>query len=111
MVGYHLKVVVVIYERRRTVGFGYNPRIQCNGYTLFYIDSLYAQTYTQLELLFVDDCSTDKSLEIINNCINDYSGKTIIQAKILRHEVNRGVAAAKYGTGIGFGGVCVLCRC
>lgn len=55
----------------------------------FCIDSLYAQTYTQLELLFVDDCSTDKSLEIINNCINDYSGKTIIQAKILRHEVNR----------------------
>ena len=61
----------------------------------FCIDSLYAQTYTQLELLFVDDCSTDKSLEIINNCINDYSGKTIIQAKILRHEVNRGVAAAR----------------
>ena len=59
------------------------------------IASLYAQTYRNLELLFVDDCSTDNSLSVINECIVKAINAIGIKAKILQHEVNRGVAVAR----------------
>lgn len=57
--------------------------------------SLYAQTYKPLELLIVDDCSTDRSLAVINDCIVNTVNDMNITVKILRHELNRGVAAAR----------------
>ena len=67
------------------------------------LESLFSQTYRKLELLFVDDCSTDGSLNILNAYSEQYSDTGPI-VKILRHEQNRGVAAARntalaYATG------------
>jgi len=59
------------------------------------INSLYAQTYRNLELLFVDDCSTDQSLAVINEGVTYADNAVGIKSKILHHEVNRGVAAAR----------------
>lgn len=56
--------------------------------------SLSAQTYKNLELLFVDDCSTDDSLSMLTAYAGQYSGQDFV-VKVLRHEQNRGVAAAR----------------
>jgi glycosyltransferase involved in cell wall biosynthesis len=55
--------------------------------------SLHAQTYRNIELLFIDDCSTDTSLAVIRGYFVDTSMSMSI--KILQHTVNRGVAAAR----------------
>ncbi|MDR1527494.1 MAG: glycosyltransferase [Dysgonamonadaceae bacterium] len=59
------------------------------------IASLYAQTYRNLELLFIDDCSTDRSLIVINEYVANTLNGSDITVKILRHETNKGVAAAR----------------
>lgn len=58
------------------------------------LDSLSRQTCHHLELLFVDDFSTDGSLDILVSYAKQYStGDFVI--KVLCHEWNRGVAAAR----------------
>jgi len=57
------------------------------------IDSLIKQTYQNIEILLVDDCSTDYALEIAKK----YS-KTDSRINILQYEKNRGLAGARnYG--------------
>lgn len=67
------------------------------------LKSLMMQTYKNLEILFVDDYSTDNSLEILN-CYAKQKCDTDIVIRLLQHRQNRGVAAArntalKYATG------------
>lgn len=52
------------------------------------------QTYKNLELLFVDDCSTDDSLRILTFYAEQNSDKSIV-VKVVQHDQNRGVAAAR----------------
>jgi len=52
------------------------------------IDSVLNQTFTDFELLFLDDASTDRSLEIIQS----YSDPRI---RLIRNENNRGVAYSR----------------
>lgn len=59
------------------------------------LNSLFAQTYNSLELLFVNDCCTDNSFEVIRKFIDSNSHKTGISAKIINLEKNRGVASAR----------------
>lgn len=56
------------------------------------IDSVFAQTLQNFELLLIDDGSSDRSMEIAER----YSDPRI---RIIRHEQNRGVAAAR-NTGV-----------
>lgn len=56
--------------------------------------SLFKQTYTNIEYIFVDDCSKDNSLTILKNIITQYS-KRQLQIQILNHTTNRGLAAAR----------------
>ncbi|MBF0560156.1 MAG: glycosyltransferase family 2 protein, partial [Nitrospirae bacterium] len=53
------------------------------------IDSVLSQTYPNLELLIVDDGSTDNTQQVLEKYIVDR------QVKVLKHEKNRGVTAAK----------------
>ncbi len=46
-----------------------------------------------IECVFVDDCSPDKSMNIVNQIISDYKGN--IQFKVLTHDKNRGLSAAR----------------
>lgn len=41
------------------------PNYNSEKYLSFTLDSLIEQTYRNWELIFIDDCSSDKSLEII----------------------------------------------
>ncbi len=56
--------------------------------------SLFEQTYSNLEYIFVDDCSPDKSISVLERVIKDYPQKEK-SIKIIRHEINRGLAAAR----------------
>jgi glycosyltransferase involved in cell wall biosynthesis len=56
------------------------------------INSILNQTFTDFELLIINDCSTDKSVEIASKFISD-------KVQIIHHEKNSGLAATR-NTGI-----------
>lgn len=58
------------------------------------IDALLAQTYTSLELLFVDDCSPDDSAHIVERMRPELESQGFV-VHLLRHQSNRGVASAR----------------
>jgi len=56
--------------------------------------SLFEQTYQNIEYVFVDDCSPDNSIEILQNVITRYPDRQK-HIKIIRHNVNKGLASAR----------------
>ena len=56
------------------------------------IESLLAQKYEDLEFVFVDDCSKDHSMNILNESIHLFKNNAI---KIVKHDYNQGVGAAR----------------
>ena len=56
------------------------------------IDSLLAQEYEDLEFVFVDDCSKDRSMDILDESLHLFKKDKI---KILRHSHNQGLGAAR----------------
>ena len=70
------------------------------------LDSIKSQTYPNIELIIVDDCSTDDSVEVINEWLKTYDGNY----KFIRNEVNMGGNAPgniclKNSTGKYFSGI------
>ncbi len=57
-------------------------------------ESLFSQTYEQLEYIFVDDCSPDRSTEILQEVLSRHPHRQD-QVTILRHDRNRGLGAAR----------------
>lgn len=66
------------------------PTYNCGKYIGIAIDSVIAQTYQNWELIIVDDCSTDNSVEVIES----YRLKDK-RIKFYRLNVNSGAAAAR----------------
>lgn len=64
--------------------------------------SIRQQTYENLEIIVVEDCSTDKSLEVLSKHLNDQ------RIKLIRHEKNSGLSAAR-NTGIDAAKGIILC--
>jgi glycosyltransferase involved in cell wall biosynthesis len=56
--------------------------------------SLFEQTYDDIEYVFVDDCSPDRSIDILKSILNDYPARKQ-SVKIVHHEKNRGLAVAR----------------
>ena len=54
------------------------------------INSVIAQTYTNWELLLIDDSSTDRTIEIANQFITQHSN-----IKLLKNEINSGAAISR----------------
>lgn len=67
------------------------------------LQSVMRQTYTgEIECVLVDDCGTDKSIEVAEQIIEDYNIanqkskiKNPISFRILHHDHNRGLSAAR----------------
>ena len=58
------------------------------------LHSVMSQTYrNSLECLIVDDCGTDRSMDVVERIVDAYHGP--IRFKIIHHEHNRGVSAAR----------------
>ena len=53
------------------------PHYNLNPYLEKCLKSVLTQTFTDYELIIIDDLSTDNSIEIIKNIIKQYSNKTI----------------------------------
>lgn len=56
--------------------------------------SLFEQTYSNLEYVFVNDCALDKSIEILRKVVENYPERKA-NVRIIDHERNRGLAAAR----------------
>lgn len=56
--------------------------------------SLFGQTLKELEFIFVDDCSQDRSIDILLQILDEYPQRRE-QVHIIRHDKNQGVGAAR----------------
>lgn len=56
--------------------------------------SLFSQTLDNIEYLFVNDCSPDKSIEVVKSVLEEYPHRKR-QVKILEHTVNLGVSRTR----------------
>ena len=56
--------------------------------------SIFEQTYKDLEIVFVSDCSPDRSIEIIKDTLLNYPDRQN-QVKIIQHEKNEGVSVTR----------------
>lgn len=75
-----ISILVPVYNAERYIG-------RCAR-------SLFSQTYSNLEFVFVNDCTPDCSLEVLNLVLAEYPARQQ-QTKIISHEKNSGVALAR----------------
>ncbi len=57
------------------------------------VESLFTQTYQHIEYVFVNDCTPDKSMEVISEYIEKYQVSD--KCKIITHEQNQGISASR----------------
>ena len=58
------------------------------------LHTLFQQTLSEIEYIFVNDCSNDRSMEVLFKVIELYPSRKP-HVKIINHEINKGVAAAR----------------
>jgi len=65
------------------------------------LSSLERQTYAYLELIFVNDCSQDRSPQVLEDFMKKVANRGLFFVKIVNHKENKGVAAAR-NTGLDY---------
>ena len=68
------------------------PVYNAENYIAETIACVTAQTYTEWELLLVEDCSKDKSLSVIEQCLEEQRDNRI---RLIRQPTNMGAAKAR----------------
>ena len=68
------------------------PVYNAENYIIQTVESVAAQTYRDWELLLVDDCSSDRSVERISEYIRQHPA---LRIRLLRQKENAGAAAAR----------------
>ena len=58
------------------------------------LDSIFSQTYENLEYVFVDDCSTDNSLDVLATSLAKHNIPNE-KATIIKHKANEGIAVSR----------------
>lgn len=56
--------------------------------------SLFEQTYKNIEYIFVDDCGSDRSIDVLKQVLECYPNRKP-NVRIVQHERNKGLAAAR----------------
>ena len=69
------------------------PFFRVENYVGKCVESLFRQTYKNIEYVFVNDCTPDKSMEIINENIDKYGVRD--KCKIIEHETNKGISTSR----------------
>lgn len=70
------------------------PVYNAENYIERSLKSALNQTYKNIEILIVDDCGTDRSIEIVNQFVNENRGGGI-KIRVVRPSENIGVGAAR----------------
>lgn len=71
--------------------------------------SLFEQTLDDIEFIFVDDCTPDKSIEILKNVLSEYTNRQL-QTQIIRLDQNGGLPhARKVGLRLATGNYIIHC--
>lgn len=71
--------------------------------------TLFGQTLDSIEYIFVNDCTPDGSMEVVQCVLNDYPHRRD-QVRVINHERNQGVAAARqHGTDAATGEYIIHC--
>lgn len=60
--------------------------------------SLFEQTYYNIEYIFINDCTKDRSIEVLMDTLEDYPNRKS-QVSIINHQHNKGLAGAR-NTGV-----------
>lgn len=78
------------YAHKITIGF---PVYNVERYVHRSLKSVLDQTFNDYEVIVVDDCGTDKSMDVIQELISNHpNGKKV---RIIKHEQNAGLAEAR----------------
>ncbi len=56
--------------------------------------SIFGQTYPNLEIVFVNDCSQDESIDLIREVLKSFPQRESF-VSIINHEINKGIASAR----------------
>lgn len=75
------------------------PIYRVEPYIVRCIDSVLSQTYRDLEVILVDDCSPDSSMKLAKECVDKSQLSKDIIFVYLYHDYNRGLSAAR-NTGV-----------
>ncbi|WP_302561429.1 glycosyltransferase family 2 protein [Phocaeicola sartorii] len=70
------------------------PIYKCENFVYKCADSLFSQTFEDVEFIFYDDCSPDRSVQVIESCSKKYPNRKD-QVRIISGKYNVGVAAAR----------------
>lgn len=71
------------------------PIYKVEQYVQRCIESVIVQEHSEanIECIIVDDCTPDKSMDIVRQIVSDYNGT--ICFRLFKHEINRGLSAAR----------------
>ena len=69
------------------------PVYNVENYILDCLKSIAKQSLQQLEIIIIDDCGEDNSMNIVYNFIRDYQGS--MEFKVLHQKQNSGLSAAR----------------
>lgn len=58
------------------------------------VRSVFGQTYHNLEIIFVDDCSHDDSMDVVRRVLDDFLERKS-QVVFIRHDNNKGIASTR----------------
>jgi len=78
--GYQVSVIIPVYK--------------VEGYIERCARSLFGQTFGSIEYIFVDDCTPDRSMQIVERIVSGYSGR-FGDIRYVRHAANKGVSAVR----------------
>lgn len=78
--GYKVSVIVPVYNAEQ--------------YLEHCIDTLMRQTLKELEYIFIEDCSTDGSYDVLLDCLSKYPERKD-DIRIIKHDTNKGVSATR----------------
>ena len=67
------------------------PCYNCERWIIKCLDSIKNQTFSQLEVVCIDDCSKDGTASVIE----DYAQKSTLNVKLIKNETNKGPALSR----------------
>lgn len=71
------------------------PVYKVEPYIVRCMESVLRQTYRDLEVILVDDCTPDRSMDLAKECIEASPLSKDLQFVYLKHDHNRGLSAAR----------------